>query len=503
VELAWVDSQFNAVCEADMEREFMKTKLPGRLCLATTVLSLAMSNLLAAETKPAAKKVNYADDVRPIFREHCFSCHNQNKATNDLALDSYERIRKGGASGDAFKAGELDNSLLWLVMDHQSEPHMPPNADKLPAAKLATIKQWILDGALKDSGSKADTAKGPAVNLNLTVGAAKPAGPAILPEGLSRQPIVHTARPAAVTAIASSPWAPVVAVAGQKQIVLYHSDTAALLGILPFPEGIPHVLKFSRSGAILLAGGGEGAKQGLAVAYDVRTGKRLFQLGDELDVVLAADISPDHSKVALGGPQKIVRVLKTSDGSQLFEVRKHTDWIYGAEFSPDGVLLATADRSGGLFVWEAETGREFHNLEGHKGGVTAVSFRGDSNVLASGSEDGTIKLWNMEDGKQIRSFSAHGSGVTDLAFTHDGRLVSSGRDRQAKVWDASGKQLRAFDSMKEIVLKTAFTHDGNRVAAGDWTGEIRLWNAADGKQVALLASNPPPPAEKPATKAKP
>jgi WD40 repeat protein len=138
-----------------------------------------------------------------------------------------------------------------------------------------------------------------------------------MPGGLPQKPVVVTPRAAAVTAIASSPWAPVVALAGQKQILLYHAVTAQLLGILPFPEGIPYVLKFSRSGALLLAGGGENVRRGVAVVYDVRTGKRLFAVGDELDAVLAADISPDHSRVALGGPEKIVRVFSAADGRRV------------------------------------------------------------------------------------------------------------------------------------------------------------------------------------------
>jgi len=374
---------------------------------------------------------------------------------------------------------------------------MPPKQDKLPAAKLDVIKQWILGGALKDAGAQAEVKKKPAVSLALSTGAARPAGPAVMPEGLPRQPLVETARPAAVTAIASSPWAPLVAVAGQKQIVLYHSDTAELLGILPFPEGIPYALRFSRSGAILLAGGGQNVRRGLAAAYDVRSGKRLFDVGDELDVVLAADISPDHTRVALGGPEKIVRVFNTADGSQFYELRKHTDWILAVEFSPDGVLLATADRSGGLLVWEADTGREFQNLEGHKGAVTAVSFGDDSNVLASGSEDGMIRLWPMEDGRQPRSFAAHGEGVTSVAFAHDGRLVSGGRDRLVKLWDPNGSPLRALAPMKELVMKAVFIHDGGRVVVGDWSGEVRVWTTADGRQAATLASNPAAPKAQP------
>ena len=65
---------------------------------------------------------------------------------------------------------------------------------------------------------------------------------------LSLEPLVRTTRANALTALASSPWAPLVAVGGQKQVLLYHSDTLELLGVLPFPEGVPHVLKFSRNG---------------------------------------------------------------------------------------------------------------------------------------------------------------------------------------------------------------------------------------------------------------
>ncbi len=443
----------------------------------------------AQEPKPG-QPITYMDHVRPIFREHCFNCHNQNKATNDLALDSYERLRKGGASGEVITPGNPDDSYLWLLVNHESEPHMPPKTDKLPAAKLEIIRQWIAGGALRDSGSKVEAKPKPALSLAVSAGAARPAGPPILPEGLSRQPVVVTPRAAAVSALAASPWAPLVAVAGQRQIVLYHADNGQLLGVLPFPEGIPYVLRFSRSGALLLAGGGENARRGLVAVYDVKTGRRLFTVGDELDVVLAADISPDHTRVALGGPEKLVRVFNVADGTQLYEIRKHTDWIYAVEFSPDGILLATADRSGGLVVWEADTGREYQNLEGHKGGVTSISFRDDSNVLASGSEDGTVKLWNLEDGKVLKSQRAHAPGVTAIQFGHDGRLVSAGRDRVVKLWSPDLAPVRTFEAFKEPVLEVALSHDANRVAAGDWSGEVRLYNTADGKQVALLPPNP-------------
>jgi len=458
------------------------------LILAGLALVSGLSSAVAQDA--AAEKITYDEHVKPIFREHCFSCHNQDNKKSDLSLAAYGATMEGGASGAIIEPGDPDSSRLWGLVAHIDEPAMPPMQDKLPEAKLDTIKKWILGGALENSGSVAKVKKGPSLQMSSSSGSAKPEGPPPMPEKKSRQPIVYTPRASAVTALAASPWAPLAAVAGQKQIALYNTDTAELLSVLPFPEGVPHVLKFSRSGTLLLAGGGTGGKLGVVAVYDVKSGERVTTVGEELDVVLAADINEDHTRIALGGPGRIVRIYST-EGELLHEIRKHTEWIYAVEFSPDGVLLATADRNGSLFVWEAETAREYQNLAGHKGGVTDVSWRPDSNVLASGSEDGTIKLWEMEGGKEIKNIAAHGGGVTAIEFAQDGKFVSAGRDRLTKLWDPAGAAVRDFPALGDLALEVAITHDAGRVIAGDWLGEVRLWNAADGAQVAHMPPNPP------------
>ena len=329
---------------------------------------------------------------------------------------------------------------------------------------------------------------------NLALGApatGRPEGAPPLPDVLGLKPVVMPKANTAVEAIATSPWAPLIAVSSQKQIVLYHSADLQPLAVLPFPEGVPEVLRFSRNGKLLLAGGGRAAYQGKVVVFDVKTGKRMIEVGDEVDSVLAADISSDMKFVALGGPSKMVRVYNTSDGSLAYEIKKHTDWVYDLEFSPDSVFLASSDRAGGLHVWEADNGRLYLSLLGHKGGVTSVSWRSDSNLLASSSMDTTIKLWEMENGKAVKSWGSHGGGAMSVEFCRDGRIVSCGRDRTTKIWDGNGKQQRAFEAFGEMALKVSFCDETNRVVAGDWHGNIRVWNAADGKRLGELAQNPP------------
>lgn len=456
------------------------------LFIGTLIVS-ATAN--AQEKKPP--KITYEQHVKPILRAKCFTCHNSDKKRADLDLSSYGTLMEGGASGKVIKPGESSQSYLYKLVTHAEEPFMPPRSPKLPNEMLETIRKWIDGGVLENDKSIAILPKRNNIDLTLkTIPTARPKEPA-MPVDLLLEPTVVPERATAVSALATSPWAPIVAVAGEKQILLYNTNTLELMGVLPFPEGKPEVLKFSRNGSLLLAGGGRGGASGKVIVWNVKTGKRALEVGDELDTVLAADISSDHRLIALGGPQRAVRIYSTKDGQLIHELKKHTEWIYSVEFSPDGVLLATADRNGGMFVWEAFTGREYLNLKGHTKAITEVSWRADSNVLASCSEDGSIKLWEMENGRQVRSWGAHGGGASGVQFARDGRLVSIGRDRVTKLWDQNGKNLKSYSAFADIGLRATICDETDRVIGGDWNGEIRVWNAKDGKQLGNLKANPP------------
>lgn len=458
--------------------------------LLTFLLVSGFSALLhAQEPEKASPSVNFVEHVLPIFRQHCLQCHNANDAEAGLAIDSYGALMEGGGSGDVVTDGDASSSRLYLVMTHDEEPTMPPNQDPIPAEQLDIIKRWIEGGLLENSGSKARKRKGPSLSFS-TSATGKP-DEIILPESVWRVPVVTSQRAAAATAIAASPWAPLVAVAGQRQVALYHTETNDLMGVLPYPEGIPQVLRFNRDGGYLLVAGGAHSSMGMASLYDVRNGSRLLSVGDELDVVFGADINDSMSRIALGGPQKMVRIFDTDSGESVFELKKHTDWIYCVDYSPDGVLVASGDRSGGLHVWEAETGRLYLDLIGHKGAVRSLVWRADSNVLLSASEDGTVKMWEMNAGNQLKSFNAHSGGVTGISMAQDGKIVTSGKDRTVKVWNADGSAIATMPAFTEPALEVAITHDSSRVVGGDWNGRTLMWQIADPKIVTELAANPP------------
>ena len=213
-----------------------------RTALSLTVLLGTAAMVRGEQSTEPAPAVNFTDHVLPIFRQHCLKCHNANDAEAGLAIDSYGGLMEGGGSGDVVSLGDPSGSRLYLVMTHDEEPTMPPNQERLPAESLEVIRKWIEGGLLENSGSKAKKRKGPSLSFTSTDGG-RP-DEIIMPEALWRVPVVTTERAAAATALAASPWAPLVAVAGQKQVSLYNTDNSELVGIIPYPDGIPQVLRF-------------------------------------------------------------------------------------------------------------------------------------------------------------------------------------------------------------------------------------------------------------------
>lgn len=455
-------------------------------------LSIFACALATGSIANAQEKVTYQDHVMPILENACLNCHNPDEAKGGLDLSSFGAMMSGGSGGAVAEPGNPEGSRIYTLMAHIEEPYMPPMKPKSDDKTLAVIKNWIAGGMLDTKDSVAKKSDKPQVDMTVEVGSGKPAVVAMPSPHLLLEPEVVTERGSAITAIATSPWAPLVAIGGQKQVILYNSDNFDMVGIFAFPEGFPQALSFSRNGSLLLAGGGRGGKSGKAVAWDVNTGERVIEVGREFDTALAADISPSQGLVTLGGPGRNIKIFDTRTGEQLHSIKKHPDWLMEVEYSPDGVLFVSGGRTGGLFVWEAESGIEFYDLKEHQKAITGISWRGDSNVVAACSEDGQVSLWEMQNGKQIKKWAAHGGGALAVHFSPDGsKIVSCGRDNRVKIWDINGALQKEITGFTDVVTAVTFTHDSKKVISGDWTGSLKVWDAATGGELGQLQSNPP------------
>lgn len=468
----------------------------GRLNPASALFLALLVLPLAAQD---GKKITYDDDVKPIFRRRCFGCHSASEMKSGLNLEAFAGVMKGGGSGDIVKPGRPSGSTLYLAVAHEGNgiPRMPLGGGKIPDAEIAVIRDWIQLGALENAKSAAVVQAGPSIDFKGS-SLNRPAGVAAMPRDLPVVVLPAMVHPLPITALAASPWAPLVAVADHGSIRLVDIEKRVQIGALAFPEGIPYVLKFSRDGSMLLAGGGNGAQSGKVVLFDVKSGKRAAVAGNETDIVLAADVSPDGKLIALGGPGKVVKGYEVATGKLLYEIKKHTDWITALEFSPDGNRLATGDRSGGIHMWESKTGGILVSLSEHKDSIAALSWRGDGELLASGGEDGNLIIWDAREGWPMSTtanahkpmpkgtvFGKVPSGVLSLQFMSDGRVVSVGRDNVIRIWGSDGKARTASKPSDTLLTKVAASFDSKLAIAGDYAGRILLW---DGKQTSFCCT---------------
>lgn len=459
-----------------------------------------------------AKGVNYEEHIAPILKRHCLQCHGDAKQESGLSLANYSALMKGSSGGAVVVSGRSISSRLHSVLTAEDpSERMPPQNDPLSESEVSLVKSWIEGGLKQDAGSAAVVAR----TMNFTPSAVVPSvGDGALPRDLPKVSDKVLNRPFARVALGTSPNANLVAVAGYERVELMNTKTRDLLGALSFPEGMPLVIRFSRSGAILMVAGGSPVLSGRSVLFDVVTGRRLAEIGDESDAVLAADLSSDETKMAIGGAGRVVKVYSTETGVLKNTLVKHTDRITAIAYSPDGKLLASGDRVGNIHLWDAETGGVVLPLAEHKGLIRSLSWRSDGQVLASCGEDGTIVWWDVVKGWPAMSKpNAHPpgrpdgvygkipNGVLDLAFGPNGELVSCGRDQQVRVWSSDGNLLHTFElgsgavvaspgltmsplqskshkgsQPRVLPLRVGFVFDGSQVIAGDTSGKVLTWS---------------------------
>jgi mono/diheme cytochrome c family protein len=218
-------------------------KLVNHRAALPLLLTLAAMHFPATSVR-AADKITYDDHVAPIFKQRCSSCHSATTRKSGLDVTTYTNLMQGGASGAGVEAGDATASYLYQLVAHESEPFMPQNADKLPDAEIDLLKRWIDGGALENAGSKAPKPKNK-MSQAVELDPGKRPDVVPMPPRMVLEPAFEMAHSSMARSLATSPWAPLVAVTSQRQVLLYNTATLELIGVIPFPEGQPNVVRFS------------------------------------------------------------------------------------------------------------------------------------------------------------------------------------------------------------------------------------------------------------------
>jgi mono/diheme cytochrome c family protein len=140
------------------------------------VLALVQVEVAQAQQKPfpvlpehAAKMAQglalFKERVRPLLIAQCLECHGGKAKKGGFDLSDRQPLIESGVIDGGAKA-----SLLYALITHADEPHMPSKKPKLPDADIEIIARWIDLGAPYDKplvDSAAITKTAPRTTLSI------------------------------------------------------------------------------------------------------------------------------------------------------------------------------------------------------------------------------------------------------------------------------------------------------------------------------------------------
>ncbi len=455
----------------------------SRRLLAALLMTIAPAVLAEeppAEQPPAEKPVSFMGDVAPILSRNCIACHNPKKAESKYVMTSFDKLAKGGKTGEGItlEPGEPDDSYLIELVRPEGEPRMPYKQDPLSDEEVATLERWVSQGAKYD---------GQAAEEDWT----------FLLRRL-RKIDAPESYPVAVpiTAVAFAPDGSRVLASGHHEATAWKTADAALDARLGGLSERTYDVAYSKDGKWLAIACGDPGLYGLAKLYAVEPGaepKFVRDLAEAQDAVLAVAFSPDGTRLATAGADRVLRVYDTAKGDVLFQVEDHADWVLDLAFSPDGKLLATASRDKTSKVFDVEKKESLATFQAHAQPVYAVLFSPDGKSVVSAGGDAQARVWTFDgEAKQTRAVGGFGGAVFATALSPDGKtLAATGADHQVRLFNfEDGKAIRALEGHKDWVYSVAFSADGKQVASGSWDGEVRLWSVEDGKPLQAFLAAP-------------
>jgi hypothetical protein len=114
--------------------------------VAVAAVMGAASAVIAEEGKPT---VDFAHDVLPILKEHCFECHGGHRHEGDFSINTREAI----VDSSFAVPGDADASyLIEMITTADDAVRMPKDKPPLSEATVQKLREWINAGLPWEAG---------------------------------------------------------------------------------------------------------------------------------------------------------------------------------------------------------------------------------------------------------------------------------------------------------------------------------------------------------------
>jgi WD40 repeat protein len=167
----------------------------------------------------------------------------------------------------------------------------------------------------------------------------------------------------------------------------------------------------------------------------------------------------------------------------------HGGGVQHCLWSPDGRRAYTAGRFGRVISWDPATGRELRRVAMGRYDIVDLQLADGGKKLFAAALFEPARLLDAETFATLREFpvapSAALLGRYDAALSPDGSRLAVADHDGAHVFDvATGRETARFAGHELLTTSVRWSPDGKRVASGGADLHVRIWDAADGRQIA-------------------
>lgn len=262
---------------------------------------------------------------------------------------------------------------------------------------------------------------------------------------------------------------------------------------------------FGSDGSFLFAIGG-----GRQVSvWDLASGRQLSQSQPRASAIAVVAACRAANRLLIGYEDGVATLHELVGGQPVGAELVHPTQILAAAFSDSGKLVAVSDASNQVILRD-QIGNAIAPPLTHGDWVNSLAFSPDEQLLATASFDHQVRLYRIAevmdsaaegdqspaegDQSPAQPFMTlpHPGRVHLVMFSPDGQYVlSAAADNAVRLWRAAdGREVCAPLRHQGIVTRAVFSPDSRLLSTAGTDNVIRLWSTATGEQA--LADIPLP-----------
>jgi mono/diheme cytochrome c family protein len=111
-------------------------------------------------TPTGKETVSFMNDIAPVLVENCVKCHGGDRGADNLEIETFAELMKGGRTGPIVTPGLPSSSLIIQMIEGTARDktgprkRMPDKRPPLSAEVIAKFRTWIAEGAKFDGDDK-------------------------------------------------------------------------------------------------------------------------------------------------------------------------------------------------------------------------------------------------------------------------------------------------------------------------------------------------------------